>query len=458
MHSFDNLAREARATVILSLPLVIGQVGQMLIGVADTIMIGQVGKVPLAAASFANTVIHLPFMFGIGMSIAVSVRVSQARGADDPGAARAALRHGLFVTLAIGILTVLFAYALLPFLPLFGQKEEVLKAVPSYFVILAFSMIPGMASMALKNHSDAMNRPWPAFWVMLGGVVLNIFLNWIFIYGRFGVPRMELEGAGIATFIARAATLAGLIVLCRSLPSLRDWVPRRWFRAPDWPAVRSLVRIGLPASLQILAEVSAFVAATIIIGTMSIDALASHQVAIICAATVFMVPLGLSQALTVRMGEAWGAKAYHRWRPIVASGWCLGVLFTFVSATSFLLFNDQIADAFLPQEPETAAVAASLMLVAAAFQMGDALQIISAGALRGLNDVNKPAWIAFFAYWIISIPLGCFFSFALGMGVKGMWWGITVGLCLTAITLGARLWIKTGESRFGEYESPPMIQ
>jgi len=321
-------------------------------------------------------------------------------------------------------------------------------------VILAFSMIPGMASMALKNHSDAMKRPWPAFWVMLGGVVLNIFLNWIFIYGRFGVPRMELEGAGIATFIARAATLAGLIVLCRSLPGLRDWVPQRWFRAPDWPAVRSLVRIGLPASLQILAEVSAFVAATIIIGTMSIDALSSLQVAIICAATVFMVPLGLSQALTVRMGEAWGAKTYHRWRPIVASGWCLGVLFTFVSATSFLLFNDQIANAFLPQEPETAAVAASLMLVAAAFQMGDALQIISAGALRGLNDVNNPAWIAFFAYWIVSIPLGCFFSFSLGMGVNGMWWGITVGLCLTAITLGARLWIKTGESRFGEYEFP----
>jgi MATE family multidrug resistance protein len=283
-------------------------------------------------------------------------------------------------------------------------------------------------------------------------VVLNILLNWILIYGRFGVPRLELEGAGIATLLARSATLAGLIVLCRNLPALRDWVPRRWFRAPDWPAVRSLVKIGLPASLQILAEVSAFVAATIIIGTMSVDALASHQVAIICAATVFMVPLGLSQALTVRVGEAWGARSYHRWRPIVLSGWWLGVLFTCVSATSFLLFNDQIAGAFLPHEPETAAVAAGLILVAAAFQMGDALQIISAGALRGLNDVNKPAWIAFFAYWIVSIPLGCLFSFPLGMGVNGMWWGITAGLCLTAVILGGRLWIKTGEQRLGEYQ------
>ena len=217
--------------------------------------------------------------------------------------------------------------------------------------------------------------------------------------------------------------------------------------------MRSLVKIGLPASLQILAEMSAFVAATLIIGSMGIDALASHQVAITCAATIFMVPLGLSQALTVRMGEAWGSKDYARWRPIVLSGWLLGIGFTLLSATSFVFGRETIAAWFLPHEPETASVVAGLLLIAAVFQMGDALQIISAGALRGINDVKGPAWISFAAYWGLAIPLGWYFSFPLEKGVGGMWWGITIGLGLTALVLGARLWHRTGPERFAEYEA-----
>lgn len=453
MQAIQSLRREARLTLILAIPLVIGQVGQILIAVADTVMIGHVGVVPLAASTFANTVIHLPFMFGIGISIAISVRVSQARGANDPGVARAALRHGLYINLTLGVLTVLLAFAFLPLLPFFGQKKEVVEAVPNYFVILAVSMIPGMATMALKNHADAMNRPWPAFWIMLGGVALNAFFNWIFIFGNWGAPRLELEGAGLATVLARSATFLGLLILALKLPGFREWVPYRWICMPEWRALRNLIAIGLPASLQILAEVSAFVAAALIIGSIGVDALASHQVAMTCAATVFMVPLGLSQALTVRIGEAWGAKLYERWRPIVVSGWLIGVGFTVVSASSFLVGRHAIAGWFLPHEPATAAVVASLLLVAAIFQIGDALQIISAGALRGLDDVKGPAWISFAIYWGLAIPLGWSFSYPLGMGVYGMWWSITIGLALAAVVLGTRLWRKTREDAIEAFEA-----
>ena len=260
--------------------------------------------------------------------------------------------------------------------------------------------------------------------------------------------RVCILATGDPMWYGIGATLAGLIVLCLKLPAFKGWVPYRWFRRPDWRAVRDLVKIGLPTSLQILAESSAFVMATVIIGWMGANALAAHNVAMTCAAVIFMVPLGVSQALTVRIGEAMGARSYHRWRPMVVSGWLLGIAFTVCSATAFVVANDSIARLFLPEEAETAAVVASLLLVAAAFQMGDALQILSAGGLRGLNDVNVPAWMAFVAYWAISIPLGWFFSFPLGMGVYGMWWGITVGLGLTAVTLGTRLWIKTGVNRF----------
>lgn len=438
----SQLFSESRTTIRLAVPLIIGQLGQMLISLSDTLMLGWLGVTPLAACSFANTLIYLPMMFGIGMSMAVSIRVSQARGAEDPPAARAALRHGLQISLALGLLTVGTAFALLPFLGLFKQDPRVIAVVPTYFVIVAASMIPAMATMVVKNHADAMNRPWPVFWISMGGVLLNVVLNWILIFGKLGVPALGLEGAGIATLIARTATLGGMILWCVGDRDLREWVPLRWFRAPDPAAVKDLLRTGFPASMQLLAEVSAFVAATLIIGNMGEAALASHQVAIQCAATIFMVPLGISMALTVRIGEAFGAKRFATMRPIVASGWAMGIAFTAVSASSFVLFNRDIAGWFI-DDPAVLGVAASLLIVAAAFQFCDAMQIIAAGALRGLDDVRVPAWIAFGAYWVISIPLGWVFAYPAGLGVTGMWWGITVGLTITAVLLGRRAWRRT---------------
>ncbi len=440
--SKQTLLTEGRATLTLAFPLVAGQVGQMLVGLSDTLMIGQLGVVPLAAATFANTILYIPLMFGIGMTMAVSIRVSQARGAEDVAMAREALRNGLFIALVVGLLSVVLAGVLIPFLHLFGQEPEVAASADRYFLICAVSMIPAIGSMAVKNHADAMNHPWPAFWILLGGVLLNVFLNWVLIWGKFGAPTLGLEGAAIATLIARCAILAVLIWWSRGSRTIGEWVPRHWFKRPHGPSIRSLVKVGLPASLQLLAEVSAFVVATIIIGTISKEALASHQVAITCAATVFMVPLGISMALTVRVGEAWGAKAHDRLRPIVASGWILGALFTLFSAPAVLAFPGTIAGWFI-DEPEALAVATTLLLVSAAFQFSDAMQILSMGALRGLDDVHGPAWIAVFAYWVVSLPAGAWLAFGLDWGASGMWWGITLGLTLTAVLVGRRLWRKT---------------
>ena len=440
--TFPKLLTESRSTLGLAIPLIIGQLGQMLISLSDTLMLGWLGVIPLAACSFASTLVYLPMMFGIGMAMAVSIRVSQARGAEDPVAARAALRHGLFISLGLGLLTVLAAFALIPFLAVFRQDPEIIAVVPNYMIIVAFSMIPAMASMAVKNHADAMNRPWPVFWISMAGVALNVVLNWLLIFGNLGCPAMGLEGAGIATLIARSASLLAMIVWCRGDAALKDWVPHRWFRAPDWDSVRDLLRTGFPASMQLLAEVSAFVAATLIIGNMGAAALASHQVAIQCASTVFMIPLGISMALTVRIGAAEGAGNRGIMRPIQISGWVMGCLFTCFSASAFTIFNDEIAGWFI-DDPSVRKMAASLLVVAGVFQFCDALQIISSGGLRGLDDVKTPAWLAFGAYWVISIPLGWLLAIPLEMGVTGMWWGITAGLTITAVLLGIRVWKKT---------------
>lgn len=437
-----SLIREGRGTLLLAFPLIFGQVSQMLVGLSDTLMIARIGVVPLAASTFANTILYLPLMLGIGMTMAVSIRVSQARGAADMQMAREALRNGLLIALIVGLLTVAIALAVIPFLGYFGQEPDVANAAGHYFLIVAISMIPAIGCMAVKNHADAMNHPWPAFWIMLGGVALNVILNWILIWGKLGAPALGLEGAGIATLLARLTTLAALIYWCRDSRTMHDWVPRHWFKRPHGPSIRSLVQVGLPASLQLLAEVSAFVVATMIIGTLGKISLASHQVAITCAATVFMVPLGLSMAMTVRIGEAWGANTRERLRPLAVSGWLMGATFTILSALTVLFFPDVIAGWFVT-EVEARALAASLLVISAAFQFGDAMQIISMGALRGLDDVTVPAWLAVFAYWVISIPIGWWLAFEMKMGAPGMWWGITIGLTLTAIMLGIRLWRKT---------------
>jgi len=441
-----KVMREGRATVLLALPLVAGQVSQMLMGVADTLMIGRLGTVPLAASTFANTVLHVPLMFGIGMAIAVSVKVSQARGSESPVAARAALRHGLFIGLGLGLLTLLVAFLLLPIFPYFGQVPEVVERVPAYFLLVALSMMPAMGSMAVKSHADAMNRPWPAFYLLFAGVLLNVLLNWILIYGKAGMPALGLEGAGIATLIARLASLVALLVWCLRSRSIREWVPHRWLVRPDWGAMRDLWKIGWPASLHISAEMGAFILATIMIGSLGAAALASHQVAMSCAATVFMIPLGISMALTVRIGEAWGAKEYHRWRPIVVSGWLMGGAISVVSVTVFLLFREEIAGWFL-SDPAALEVAAGLLGVAAAFQVADHSQIISSGVLRGLDDVRVPARLVFVAFWVVAMPLGWVLSFRAGMGVSGMWWALTTGLTITAVLLGVRVWRKTGQTQ-----------
>ena len=440
-----TLASEGRETVALAAPLIVGQLAQMLMGVVDTLMIGQVGVTELAASSFANTLIYVPMMFGIGMSVAVSIRVSQARGAKDPPAARAALRHGLQITTAIGVLTLIGCWLILPVLGIFRQDPAVVAAMPNYFLLVAASMIPAMAGMAVKNHADAMNRPWPMFWITFGSVLVNALLNWIFIFGHWGVPAMGLEGAGWATVLARLLAFAAMIFWCVRSPDLREWIPYRWFVRPESKSVVDLIRVGFPTSMQLLAEVSAFVFAALMIGTLGEAALASHQIALSCAATAFMVPLGLSMALTVRMGEAWGAKTAWRMRGILVSGWVIGFLFVLVSAAAFLLGNDVIAGWFV-KEMEARKLAASLLLVAAAFQFSDSMQVLSAGSLRGLDDVRTPAWIAFGAYWVIAIPLGWFLAFRMGWGTVGVWWGITIGLTLTALALGTRVWRKTGSA------------
>jgi MATE family multidrug resistance protein len=437
-----NLLQESRLTLKLALPLMIGQLSQMLLGVADTVMIGALGVKEMAVLTFANALFHVPFVFGIGLLTSVSVFTSNARGAEDAESARASCRHGLYVAAALGAALFGASWLISLRLDLFGQPPDVAAMTTGYFRIIMASIIPGLASIALKNHADALNRPWPPFWIFFSGVFLNIVLNWILIYGKLGAPALGIEGAAWATLIARIAVLVAIWVWLIRAQGLREWVPYRWLRVPEFGAVRHLLAIGWPASLQMLTEVTAFSSAGLIMGRFGPTAMAAHQIAITCAATSFMIPLGLSMALTVRIGEAWGANRREQLRPIVISGWLVGVTFALLSAAIFLTLGDPLAGAFI-DAPEVIQLTASLLVIVGVFQIFDSLQVGSVAMLRGIRDARVPALMGFSSYWLVGLPVAALLAIQLEWGAVGVWWGLASGLAVACATLGPRLWLRT---------------
>lgn len=440
-----HLFHESRLTLRLAVPLMIGQLSQMLLGVADTVMVGRLGVTELAALTFASSLFHVPFIFGIGVLTAISVATSNSRGANDPSGARGSCRHGIYLATVLGGLLFGISWLVSTRLGWFGQPNEVSGRTTVYFRILMASMIPGLASIALKNHADALNRPWPPFWIFLGGVALNIGLNWLMIFGKLGFPALGFEGAAWATLIARVAILAAMMFWLLRAPSLREWMPRRWLRKPDFSDIKRLLGFGMPASVQMLCEVSAFSVAGLMMGRFSPLAMASHQIAITLAATAFMIPLGLSMALTVRIGEARGANKTERLRPVAISGWLLVTAYAMLGATFFLVSGRWLASLFT-DDPAAINLTASLLVIVGVFQIFDGLQVASSAMLRGMHDARIPAIIGFVSYWIIGLPVSAGLAFGYHLGARGVWWGLAAGLFVACVTLGPRLWNQTGRA------------
>jgi MATE family multidrug resistance protein len=432
-----SFARETTATLALALPLVAGQVGQMLISVADTMMIGRLGVVPLGAATLANSLTLVPLVFGLGLLTSLPVRVSQARGAGQPLEAAEVLRHGLVLAMLFGAMVVVGFALLAPRLGWLGQPPEVTAQTPVYLMLVAVSLVPALMTAALKNHADALEHPWWPFWIMLGGVGLNVLFNWIFIFGRLGVPAMGLVGAGLATVLARLVVLIAVAVWLLRDRRLTRWLPTRWRLPLERVRFRALLKIGVPASLQQLAEVSAFSGGALFVGLLGTIALGAHQVALTCAATAFMVPLGLAMAVTVRVGEVIGAGHRERLARILGGAWMLIGLFGTLTMVVFIFFGRSIAADFVANQ-EVVDLAVKLLVVAGLFQLVDGFQVVCAGALRGAGDVVVPAWLCAAAYLGVGVPLGVVLMFVFHLGPVGFWYGLASGLGCAALLLGWR--------------------
>jgi multidrug resistance protein, MATE family len=428
---------ESRATLALAVPLMAGQVAQMLMGLVDSAMVGRVGVVPLAACAFANSMLSPTMLIGIGLMMAVSIQIAQAHGAGRRAETGDLLRHGLWLSLIAGVSLFLVVWIVSHHLHRFGQEPEVAAAARRYYLIMGLSLIPMLAGMAFKMFSEALDHPWPPTLIHLASVPLNAVLNWVFIYGNLGAPALGLEGAAWSTLIARCTGTLACWLYIAAARRFEGAKPQRWL----WPVAAGrfagLFKIGGPSAATLLLEASAFSVAALMIGWFGAVPLAAFQIAISCAATTFMLPLGISLATTIRIGQAVGAAELSRVRMIGVSSFALGVGIMAFCGIALAGARFPIARGFTT-EAAVIAAAAPLLLIAALFQVFDGLQVIASGALRGLSDVRVPVAICAVAYWVVFLPLAWLCAFRWQMGALGVWFAIVFALASAALLLTHR--------------------
>jgi MATE family multidrug resistance protein len=428
-----------KATLVLGIPLVGAQLAQMGIGVTDTIMIGWLGARELASSVLGTQLFFIVYIFGAGVAFAIIPIAANALGSGDDRAVRRSMRMGLWAVMfycIFGLAVMWKSKAIYIFL---GQEIENILLSEEYLLVAMWGLIPSLLSMTLRSFLTALELARIVLLATLGGVALNAFLNYVFIFGNFGAPRLEIVGAAWASLGTQTLIVIILVVYIYLKPQARKYeiFNRLWI--PDWAALRDVLKMGLPIGIGILAEVGLFHAASIMMGWLGTIALAAHGVALQIAAISFMVPLGLSNAATVRVGNAHGRGDNKAIAKAGYSALTIALMIAVFSAFLFVIYPQEIVSIFLDMENsdalEVLTYAVPLLIVAAAFQLVDSIQGVMIGALRGIKDIGVPTSMGIFSYWIVGVPLAWLLAFPLGLGGAGLWMGLAGGLATASILL-----------------------
>lgn len=429
---------EARKTIKLALPIIFGELAQMFLHILDAAMVGAVGYKQLAAAALVLSVMNIPFVFGIGITISVSQMVSMANGKRDGKLVSHYLYNGFLLCAFSAIVISLVIEFSKNILFHLGQDAEVATLALPYLQIMGWSVIPMLLFMALKQFTDGLEHTKTAMILSVLALPLNAFLNWLLIYGNWGFPRMELVGAGWGTLITRSLIFIVLVFIILYHPLFARYIAvRKHEWKLTWQTIKDLLHIGIPSSFQITMEAGAFAVSGIIIGTIGAIEQASHQIALSLASLTFMVSMGLSQAGSIRTSNALGRRDLVAIKFIGKSTIAIALVYGSLCALSFIIFQHSLPLLF-NKNARVVSLSAYLLLFAALFQISDSVQAVSAGLLRGIKDVKVPTYFIAVAYWIIGLPAGCVLAFYFKMGAAGMWTGFIIGLSLSAIFLTLR--------------------
>ncbi|MGB7316542.1 MAG: MATE family efflux transporter, partial [Planktotalea sp.] len=433
-------AGHARAILTLGLPLIGGHLAQFAIGMTDTIMMGWYSIEGLAAVTLASTFFFVLFIFGSGFAQAVMPLVASQFSAGDEVQMRRTTRMGLWMSFVFAIVIMpLFIFSA-PLLRGLGQDDALVADVQAYLRIAGWGIIPALGVMVLKSYLAALERTSVVLWVTLIAAGVNVFANYALIFGNWGMPELGLRGSAIASLIVQVLSL--LVIAAYVIIALpRQQIFARIWR-PDWDAFFLVGRLGVPIGFTMLAEVGLFAAATLMMGWLGTIALAAHGVALQLASATFMIHLGLSNAATVRAGNALGRRDVEHLARGAKVVTAMSLIVALVTIAAFVLFPDQLISLFLDRdEPNKAAIMATgavLLLMAGVFQLVDASQVMALGLLRGLRDTKAPMIYAAFSYWIIGVPCSYLLGFPLGFGGAGIWGGLAIGLGFAAILMTLR--------------------
>jgi MATE family multidrug resistance protein len=429
----QNYTKEFSKNYKLAYPIMLGQLGHVLVGFVDNVMIGRLGAAPLAAVSLGNSLVLFTMFVGIGFSFAITPLIAEADGEDDHIKGRQVFQHGLIMCAILGIilfLGIVFSKNILYFLD--QPKDVVFLAMP-YLNIIAISMIPMMVFQGLKQFADGLSLTKYAMYATIGANLINVLLNYLLIYGIWIFPRLELEGAAIGTLVSRLFLLVFLYLILYKRPKLKPYFVLMK-KSLQKIIFKRLFNLGFPTALQMVFEGGIFTATVLLAGTLGTQAQAANQIALNLASMTFMIAVGLGVTATIRVGNQKGKKDFVSLRRIAFSIFMQVFIIMTCFALSFILLKDFLPTIYI-NEPYVIGIASQLLIIAAIFQLSDGLQVTLLGALRGMQDVKVPTFICFVAYWIIGLPISYFTGKAEVLGSIGIWLGLLAGLTASAIML-----------------------
>ena len=432
-----RLLTDGRVIARLGGPLLANNLSVIGMQFADTVMAGQLGARDLAGLAVGVSYFHLHLFMGLGFFMAVSPAVAHAYGANDTTRVARYVRQALWLVVGLAVILTIGLWQARWVLPALRISPDILPVAIGYAEAMSFGMPGLLAFFALRFFSEGLGRTRPIMYIGLSALALNVLGNWVFMYGRWGMPRLGAVGCGVATAIANTSMFVAMFLHVLRHRVYRPFNVFQRFDAPDPVILRELLRLGAPIAGSVLAEGGLFVVAALMMGAMGAVQTGAHQIALNYAAFMFMIPLAFSSATTIHVGHLLGRGEIAGGRAAGLVGVCMCAAVMTVSAVIILFCNDQIADLYT-QDTAVRDLAAALLLFAAMFQVSDGLQVGAAGALRGFKDTAVPMFICIFGYWVVGFPLAFVLGVYQGRGPAYVWVGLTVGLTVCAALLIAR--------------------
>ena len=447
MNLLQEYTKEFSYNLKLAYPVIIGMIGHTLVGFVDNAMVGQLGTSELAAISLGNSFVFLAMAFGIGFSTAITPLIAESDAKKNKSNTKSILSNGILVCVFLGAVLTIIVLIAKPIIYYMGQSEEVVNLAYTYITLVAISLFPLIIFQSFKQFSDGLSFTKIAMISTVIANLINVVINYILIYGKFGFPKLELVGAGIGTLISRVIMVLIIIYFIKSNPKINQYLDNLFSLKYSSIITKKIINLGYPSALQMMFEVGFFISGIWVCGIIGINYQAANQIALNLSSLTFMVALGLSVAATIRIGNQKGLNDYKNLKRIAISIFLITILIELIFALIFIIFSDLLPWLYLENNNnfdvlETVSLASKLLIIVALFQIFDGIQIVAQGALRGIQDVKIPSMICFLSYIIFGVPIMIYLGLYTHLKATGVWIGFLIGLIIASILLSIRFFNK----------------